>query len=759
MHTISRRALSLFPVLSLLVSISPAWGQTTAKDIDAKRLTIDRIFQSADFRSEGYGSPRWLTRQTGYTIKSGSDIVRVDPATGRREVIVAGNQLIPPGATSPLAIDDHAWSSNEALLLIYTSSKRVWRKNTRGDYWVYDTASRELCKLGGDAPPSSLMHAHFSPDSRKVAYVRDRNFYVEELGTSQIEQLTRADSPYIINGTFDWVYEEELSLFDGFRWSPDSQHIAFWQLDTTGMDDYYLVNNTAGLYQQLTKFKYPKVGRKNAACRVGIVDIAPSEGKSRHPVRWVSFPGDAREHYIARMHWVDEKEVCVQRLNRRQNTNVLYLAYHWAANTPTELFVERDKAWIDVHDDFHGLDGGSKFTWLSERDGWRRMYVVSRDGKEIKPITPPGIDVMGVARVDEKNGCLYYYASPHNAAQKYLYRARLSGGEAHQVSPADLKGTHDYNIAPDGKWAVHTFSTFDTPPVVDLVTLPDHHRVRALAENKKLIAAVNALQRRPTEFFRIDIGGGVELDGWCIKPPDFDPAQRYPVLFQVYGEPAGQTVLDHWGGSTYLWHLMLAQQGYLVMSVDNRGTPAPRGRDWRRVVYRQVGILAPQEQAAAVRAILKRWPFVDPRRVGIWGWSGGGSMSLNAIFRYPDLYHTAMAIAPVSNQRHYDSIYQERYMGLPQDNPDGYRDGSPITHAHRLKGNLLVVHGTADDNVHYAGTEALINELIAANKHFTMMAYPNRSHGIHEGPNTRRHLFGLLTRYLRQNLAPGPHDQ
>jgi dipeptidyl-peptidase-4 len=277
-----------------------------------------------------------------------------------------------------------------------------------------------------------------------------------------------------------------------------------------------------------------------------------------------------------------------------------------------------------------------------------------------------------------------------------------------------------------------------------------------LEDNKKLRDAVNALKRQPTEFFRVDIGDGLELDGWCIKPPDFDASKRYPVVFHVYGEPAGQTVLDRWGGPNYLWHLMLAQHGYLVMSVDNRGTPAPRGRDWRKVVYRQVGILAPKEQAAAVRAILKRWPFVDPERVGIWGWSGGGSMSLNAIFRYPDLYHTAMAVAPVSNQRYYDTIYQERYMGMPHDNAEGYRDGSPIAHARQLKGNLLIVHGTADDNVHYANAEALVNELIAANKQFSMMAYPNRSHSISEGPNTRRHLFGLLTRYLEQNLPAGP---
>jgi dipeptidyl-peptidase-4 len=279
--------------------------------------------------------------------------------------------------------------------------------------------------------------------------------------------------------------------------------------------------------------------------------------------------------------------------------------------------------------------------------------------------------------------------------------------------------------------------------------------VRILADKSELREKLNELKKSPTEFFRVDIGDGVLLDGWCIKPPDFDPGRKYPLFFYVYGEPAGQTVMDRWGDKRYLWHLMLAQQGYLVMSVDNRGTPAPLGRAWRKCIYRQIGILASADQAAAARAIIKNRPYVDPDRIGIWGWSGGGSMSLNAIFRYPDLYHTAMAIAFISNQRFYDTIYQERYMGLPDDNEEGYKNGSPITYAHKLKGNLLIVYGTGDDNCHYQNCQALVNELIKHNKHFTMMSYPNRTHSIKEGENTRRHLYELLTRYLHEHLPAG----
>jgi dipeptidyl-peptidase-4 len=778
--------------LFALIVVACGRSASAGESKDAGRLTIDRIFHSAEFQPDSHGPIRWLKKSPGYSTREPSeqskgfhDLVRIDPASGRREVLVAARHLVPRGATAPLRIEGYAWSPDESQVLIYTNSKRVWRRNTRGDYWVFDLSSRELHKLGGRAAPSTLMFARFSPDGRKVAYVRDRDLYVEEIGTRKIMRLTTAPVPEVINGTSDWVYEEEFDLRDGFRWSPDSTMIAFWQFDTRGVDDYYLVDSIDGLYQQLKRFKYPKTGRPNSACRIGVVNLEGRDafalGGKVYPdvpprgVTWLDVPGGAREHYIPRMDWAgNSKEIVLQQLNRQQNTNRVMLADAASGGVRTVL-VERDKAWLDVHDHLDWLEGGKKFTWLSERDGWRRVYLATRpveqskadvppplpvvkpgSAAQAKPITPPGIDVIDVARVDEKNGWLYYLASPENATQKYLYRVRLDGGTAHQITPAKEKGTHAYDISPDGRWAIHTYSTFDTPPVVNLVSLPDHKVVRTLAENKKLHEKVRALKRRPTEFFRIDIGDGVELDGCCIKPPDFDAAKRYPLLFHVYGEPAGQTVLDRWGAATYLWHLMLAQEGYVVVSVDNRGTPAPRGRDWRKVIYRRVGILAPQDQAAAVRALCKKWAWADPGRVGIWGWSGGGSMSLNAIFRYPDLYHTAMSVAPVTNQRYYDTIYQERYMGLPRDNPTGYRDGSPITHAHRLKGNLLIVHGTADDNVHYANTEALVNDLIAANKQFAMMAYPNRSHSIQEGTNTRRHLFTLLTRYLRQNLPPGP---
>jgi len=753
--------IGLFVVLLSMAGCAVKWpaGDTCKlRDEEAGYLNIERIFDSNEFEGEKSGSPVWLKDDPGYTTledsngtQGGKDIVWHDPDTGTRRIMVSSESLIPPDGNEPLDIDGYKLSKDGEKLLVFTNTKRVWRRNTRGDYWVLDLTSDKLYKLGGDIEPSSLMFAKFSPDGCRVAYVHKKNLFVQDLNDLSITQLTTDSSDTIINGTSDWVYEEEFGLRDGFRWSPDGNSIAYWQFDTEDVCDFSLINYTDSLYPEITTFQYPKVGQKNSSCRVGV--ISSSGGKTV----WLDVPGDPRNHYIPKMDWAkDSREIVFQQLNRLQNTNKVMLADACPGCVRT-ILTESDEAWVDVGDSLKLLDDGSAFTWLSERDGWRHLYLVSRSGDKITLLTPGQFDVISIQSIDEEGGWVYYIASPANPAQRYLYRSPLDGtGQVERVTPPDQKGTHRYQISTDSKWAFHTYSSFDTPPIIELVSLPEHTTKRVLADNSELRSKLDMLKRAPTEFFRVDIGEGVLLDGWCMKPPDFNPKKKYPLFSYVYGEPAGQTVRDVWGGKRYLWHLMLAQQGYLVMSVDNRGTSAPRGREWRKCIYRQVGILASADQAAATRAIIKRRPYVDPERIGIWGWSGGGSMSLNAIFRYPELYHTAMAIAFISNQRFYDTIYQERYMGLPDDNEEGYTNGSPINFAHQLKGNLLIVHGTADDNCHYQSFEALVNELIKQNKHFSMMSYPNRTHSINEGENTRRHLYGLLTTYLNENLPAGP---
>jgi len=724
---------------------------------DPSLLTLERLFSSNEFAVERFGPPKWMKSSTGYTVLQPSkevggarDIVLYNPENDQTRILVPCSRLVPAGETSPLKIDDYIWSPDEKKLLIFTSPKRVFHKNF-GDYWFLNTKDWNLRKLGGNFESSSLLNATFSPDGGKVAFVHENNIFVEDVDSDRIVQLTMDGSENILNGTFDYVYEEEFFTTHGFRWSPDSKSIAYWQLNTENVPTFYLINNTDSLYPSLIPFKFSKPGQPNSACRIGAVSA--NGGKTL----WFDVPGDSSNNYIQELNWAaNSEEVVFQHLNRLQNRNELMLG-NARTGSVRAIMADSDPAWVHVVTDLHWLSDGKYFTWVSEKDGWRHVYIVSRSGDEMKLITPGEFDVESILRIDEKGGWLYFIASPDNPTQRYLYRVPLDGsGNAQRLSPKELPGTHSYQISPDAKWAFHTYSNFETPPVTGLTSLPGHNIVRTLSDNSKLLEKVKSLRRGKAEFFRVDIGEGVLLDAWSMTPPDFNPKKKYPLLFYIYGEPWGSTVTDNWGGSRYLWHLMLTQQGYIVMSIDNRGTRVPRGRAWRKIIYRQVGILASADQAAAARAIIKRWSYIDPERIGIWGASGGGAMTLNCLFRYPDLYRTGVALAAPANQLYYNSIYQERYMGLPKDNPEGYEKGSPLNFAHQLEGNLLYIHGTGDDNVHYQNAEALVNELIKHNKTFTIMAYPNRSHGISEGANTNRHKYELITHYLKVNLPPGP---
>ena len=721
---------------------------------------LRRLYASRDFSSERFGPARWIESGAAYTtvepsdaFRGASDIVRYETATGARSVYVSARRLIPAGDSQPLDIDDYGWSPDGTQLLLLTNSRRVWRQNTRGDYWVLNRASWALHKLGGpDAPEATLMYAKFSPQGDRVAYVRRGDLYVERVADGKITRLTTGADSLHVSGMSDWVYEEEFDLRDGFRWAPDGTKIAYWHFDMTGVRTFTLINDTDSLYPFTIPIQYPKTGTPNSAVTAGVVS---ADGG---PTKWLQVPDDPRDNYLPRMEWAGPNELLLQRMNRLQNSDRVLLA-DAATGAVHPVLVEQDSAWLDVVDEVLWLAGGRRFLWLSERDGWRHVYLVSRDGKTVQPVTPGAFDVIGIAAVDEPGGWLYYVASPDNATQHYLFRTRLDGtGKAERVSPATQPGTHRYTISPDAHWAFHTYSTFDTPPVTNLVRLPTHQVVRALAANATLQETVAPLIARKTEFFKITLPppDGATLDGWMIRPRNFDSTKTYPLLMHVYGEPAGQTVVDSWGGQGILWHRLIADQGYIVASVDNRGTPAPKGRAWRKVVYGQIGVLSSREQADAVRALTRTRPYLDSTRVAIWGWSGGGSSTLQALFRYPGVYQVGMSVAPVPDERLYDTIYQERFMGLPQDNAAGYREASAINHAEGLRGRLLVVHGSGDDNVHYQGTERLLNRLIALGKPLDFMEYPNRSHCICEGPGTTLHVFTLLTRYLLEHLPAGP---
>ncbi|MFT7499235.1 MAG: dipeptidyl-peptidase-4 [Porticoccaceae bacterium] len=727
----------LFIPLVLLITCS-SWSQET--------LTLEDIFKNRTYSSNGYGPVRWMKDNKGYSTLErnkevgGKDIIRYEAKSGVRSILVAANKLIPTGETKPLYIKNYEWSIDNSKLLIFTNTRKVWRYHTRGDYWVLDMASGTLTQVGKSVERTTMMFAKFSPDASKVGYVSKNNIYVENVQSGKVTQITTDGNDAIINGTFDWVYEEELSCRDGFRWSPDGEQIAYWQSNTKNIGTFYMINNVDSLYSKPIPLPYPKVGTKNSDVKVGVV--SSNGGKTN----WFEIPGDPTNNYLARMDFIpNSKEVMIQQLNRKQNANTV-----WIGNTHTmglhTIFTDKDDAWLDIHDNIMWLEEEKYFTWTSEKDGWLHLYKVSRDGKEFSTITKGNIDVVKINCIDPKGGYVYYIASPENFTQRYLYRSKIDGSTTpERVSPQEQAGQHAYQISADAAYAIHTFQNSRTPKKIALINLQDHTPIRGLEDNKELLNKVDALGLSPKEFIKIDIGE-VVFDAWMIKPSNFNLEKKYPILFFIYGEPAMTTVQDAWQGED-LWHQYLAQQGYIIVNIDNRGTPVPRGRDWRKSIYGQIGILAAHDQAAAAKQLFKDYPFIDTDKVGMWGWSGGGQMTMNCMFRYPEIYHSGLAVSFVSDQRLYDNIYQERYMGLLEDNEANYIAGSPISHAKNLEGNLMIMHGTADDNVHYQSFERLTNELIKHNKMFEMMSYPMRSHRINERENTTLHLRRTMARY------------
>lgn len=717
-------------------------------------LKLEDIYKNNIYRQDGYGPVRWMKDNRGYSTleanneTGGIDLVRFEAKTGKKSVLVSSSRLIPAGEKRPLRIDDYQWSEDNSMILIFTNTRRVWRYNTRGDYWVLNMVTGDLKQLGKSVERTTMMFAKFSPDGSRVAYVSNMNIYVEDILTGEIKQITFDGGDNIINGTFDWVYEEELDCRDGFRWSPDGKYITYWQSDTDGTGVFYMINNIDSVYSVPIPLPYPKAGTTNSAVKTGVVS---SEGGE---TRWFDIPGDPRNNYLARMEFIpNSNEVMIQQLNRKQNSNRVWIIDILTMDT-RNILTDNDDAFLDIHDNIMWLDNEKYFTWSSEIDGWLHLYRVSRDGSTKELITKGDFDVVNINCIDPGSGYVYYIASPYNATERYLYRSRLDGkGKAERVSPEGMTGQHSYIVSGDSKWAIHSFQDVTTPPRIALVSLPSHKEVRLLVSNEEAKSRYENLGLNPKEFFRVDIGDAV-LDGWVIKPRDFDPSKKYPVIFYVYGEPAGATVQNNWGGGD-LWHQYMAQKGYVIMSIDPRGTRSPRGREWRKVIYRKIGIVAPLDHAAAVRRIIADFPYVDGDRIGIHGWSGGGQMTLNCMFRFPELYKTGIAVAFVSDQKNYDTVYQERYMSTPQDNPEGYHDGSPINHACNLQGNLLIIHGTGDDNVHYQSFEMLTNELVKQNKLFSQMSYPMRSHGIYERENTSYHLRQTMEKFWLNNLEPG----
>jgi len=704
---------------------------------------IRAIYERGELNPRAFRAT-WLPDGSGYTMlepaagTNARELVSYDAASGRRTVLASRSQLVPAGATEALVIEDYALLPGNDRLLLRASRLEV--EDRVNDYWVLGQTSGALRRVVAGVRGGGM--GNVSPDGQSFLYAHEGNLLAYDLGADRTIALTT-------DGIVGSV-----SNRNGV-WSPDGRRVAYVQSDVSEVRMRAMLVPGDPSYRGFTEARFARVGETIATLRVGVVDAEGGEPQ------WLSIPDPAEGFYLGQVDWAaDSNEVLVEWLSRGRDERQFLIA-DVRAGAVTRIYDESDPAWVvasyAVNSGVEWIRGGDAFVLISEKDGWRHAYVVSREGEEQALLTPGESDIIERGVVDEAEGQFYYFASPDDATQRYLYRTPLDGtGAPERVTPTDQPGTHDYDFSPDATWAFHTYSTFDTPPVTELVQLPEHRVVRVLEENDEVRANAESLISGPTEFLQLDIGDGVELDAWMIKPRDFDPSRRYPVFVYQYTEPHAQDVLDLWGRGHSHFHRVVADLGYIVVCMDTRGTPAPKGAAWRRAVFGSLGPLSTEEQAAGLQELARQRPYVDLSRVGIWGWSGGGSNTLNALFRKPDVYHLGIAVAPKPQPHLYNAWFQEIYMGTLEENPEGYRRSAPINFAEGLEGDLLIIHGTGETNTHLEITEGLVDRLIELGKSFDYMAYPNRDHGLREGEGTPVHMRMLMLRYLLEHLPAGP---
>ncbi len=714
-------------------------GPVAAQGVPAPSLSVHAIWGSHEFASD-LSEIVWMRDGIAYTAlepdaSGNQDLYRIDAATGNKRLLARGAELVPAGTKTPVTIENYWLSADGTKLLVFTNSIRVWRQNTKGTFYVWDFAAHRLLPVS--AAPGYQQFAKFSPDGRLVGFVRDHNLYVSDLASGVEKALTSDGGDNVINGTSDWVYEEELNLRDAFRWSPDGKRIAFWRLDQSAIRPFYLLNQDS-LYPALVPVRYPKAGAANSEVKIGVVEI--TSGRTS----WVDL-GPDKDIYVAAMGFVDSSaELWLTRLNRHQSRLDLLLADPQSGASRV-IMTDSDSAWVDANQP-RWIDGGKQFLFVSERDGYDQIYLFDRTGSLVRRVTPGEWDVEELYGVDEKRRVLYFSGASAGPLERQLMRVGLDGKGLTRLSTEP--GTHRAEFASTFTLYIDTYSRAGVPPVQTL-RRADGGLVRTIADNAKLRDELAALGLNRPEFITVPTSDGVTLNAWLIKPKGFDAARRYPLLMNVYGGPGSQTVTDSWGGPNYLWHQLLAQDGYLVASVDNRGTGG-RGAKFMKVTYLHLGQYEAADQIAAARWF-SRQPYVSPDRIGIWGWSYGGYMTSLSMFRGAGVFKAALAVAPVTDWRLYDTIYTERYMRTPQENPAGYDASAPLMYADSLSGSFLLVHGTGDDNVHFQNTVRLVNRLEAANKQFDLRIYPNRTHAI-AGGNTRENLYGLFTAWLKAHL-------
>lgn len=702
-----------------------------------KQITLEDIWVNGTFQAKGVPGFNFQKDGVHYTRLSGAIIEQYDLRTGEKSGVIFDAATVPTAAPGWKGVfDGYSFSDDESKILLKVNSEPIYRWSTKADFFVFDSKTKKITALH---EASKQRYATFSPDGSKVAFVLENDLYFKDLTSGQTTQVTHdGKTNHIINGASDWVYEEEFELVRAFEWSTDGSKIAFLRFDESAVPEMTMEMYRGGAYPELVTFKYPKVGEQNAVVTAWIYDL-----NTRKTLQVNT--GAAPDDYLPRIVWTPQNKLCLTWMNRHQNHLKLLLADAGTGSCAV-LLEEKNKYYIDLHNATFLADG-SGFVWPSEKSGFNHLYKHDMAGKEVAALTKGNWDVTNFYGVDEKNGLLYFQAAAETPMRRELYSVKLNGKSLKKISKE--KGFQSAQFSSTFDYYVNTFSTLNSPPRY-VVRDRKGKEVRALEQNAAVTHKQSEYGTVPAEFFNFKTSEQVSLNGWMIKPnaPQFQN-QKLPVLMFVYGGPGSQQVTDAWKGANYWWFQMLAQQGYVVACVDNRGTGG-RGEEFKKMTYQQLGKLETQDQIEAAK-YLGTLPFVDPARVGIFGWSYGGYMSSLCLLKGRDVFKSAIAVAPVTNWKWYDTIYTERYMRTNKENPDGYEQNSPINFADLLKGNYLLVHGLADDNVHFQHTAEMANALIAKNKQFDTMIYPNRNHGI-GGGNAKIHLYTLMTNFLNEKL-------
>jgi dipeptidyl-peptidase-4 len=719
--------------LGMFLSVGAA---ITVQAQDLKKVTLEDVFKKGSFDQKTVAGINWMKDGQFYSkqvSRNGSPVVvKVNLATGEEAGVLLD------GSALGVNFSSYTFNADESKALIASDVESIYRRSSKGIFYVVEMATGQKQQLMNG---EKISYATLSPDNNKVAFVKENNLYVVDLASNKLTQIT-SDGEWnkVINASADWVYEEEFSMSQAFKWSPDGKKIAFIRFDETQVPEFNM-QLWGSLYPQDYKFKYPKAGEKNSLVSIHVYDI--TSGKTQKVDS-----GEETDIYLPRIYWTkDANMLAFLRLNRLQNQLDLF---HADASTGVSKLIISDtsQTYVDLeyNDDLVYLSDGKTFIRTSEKDGFKHIYHHNMDGTLIRQITSGNWEVTAMVGLDEKAKKLFYISTEASPLERNFYVINLDGKSKKALASA--QGTHSINMSPDRKFYIDYYSTADSPA---RVTLHDTSgkEIKLLEDNQDLKDRLAGFALGKKEFFSFQTLDGTSLNAYLIKPADFDPNKKYPLLMYVYGGPGSQNVLNAWGGTRDFWHQQLVAEGYVVACVDNRGTGG-RGRDFKHATYANLGKLETVDQIEGAKH-LAQMPFVDPARIGIWGWSYGGYMSSLALMIGNDVFKTAIAVAPVTTWRYYDTIYTERYLQTPQLNAAGYDNNSPIMHVNKLKGNFLLIHGTGDDNVHFQNSVDLVNALIVADKQFETFYYPNKNHGIYGG-NTTWHLYTQMTNYLKEKL-------